>query len=116
MLDGVLLQDGDCPFSDADPGDLNSDDGGPEGSIYCGFADGDAICCAESAYTAWLMGMPPWPGAEELDGVPVAVCSGHAEVVRGWVELLRMHTVRAAGAVASWRNDRSGYYAPARRR
>ena len=115
VLNGYVLQAGDCPYSDTDPGDLNPDDGGPEGSTYCGFADDDAMCCAESAYTAWISGMPPWPGAEVMDGVPVSLCTGHAEVVRGWVELIRMHTVRPAGTIADWRSDRSGYYAPTRR-
>lgn len=115
VLDGYVLQDGDCPFSDADPSDLNPDDGGPEGSLYCGFADDERMCCGESGYTAWICGMPPWPGAEALDGVPVALCAGHAEVVRGWVELLRMHTVRAAGTTATWRAERSGYLVAASR-
>lgn len=101
VLDGYVLQDGDCPFSDTDPIYLNPDDGGQEGSTFCGFADGDRICCAHSVYTAWLSGAPDFLPSTRT--TPVALCIGHGEVVRQWPELVQMHTVRPAGTTASWR-------------
>lgn len=98
---GYVMHDGDCPYSDADLIDMCPDDGRPDSSSVCGFGDGDRICCAPGAYTAWIAGVPALDQFAKT-GNPVALCPGHAEVVRNWPELIRMHQVRPAGTAAEW--------------
>lgn len=99
---GYVMHDGDCPYSDADLLDLCPDDGQSDSGSVCGFGDGDRMCCAPAAYTAWVGGMVPIYDEFAETGNPFALCPGHAEVVRRWMELIRMHQVRPAGTAAVW--------------
>ena len=99
---GYVMHDGDCPYSDSDVIDLCYDDGLPDSSSVCGFGDGDRMCCAPGVYTGWFGGMCPIDDHLADTGNPAALCPGHAEVVRGWPELIRMHQVRPAGTAAEW--------------